>query len=171
MTRRIVSHRGEFARHARVLRGPSRDNEVADREEGLLRSHGRGRLARRLPGQSLCARARRRGRHRGAGVTRLRAVPRPGCGVIPWSAISSNGCADTTNRLCETHRQRQSGFYGLDLYSLHRSMQEVVGFLDNVDPPAAARARSRYSCFDHVSAADDGQAYGFRGGVRRGLVL
>ncbi|MGV0722354.1 erythromycin esterase family protein [Mycolicibacterium elephantis] len=55
---------------------------------------------------------------------------------------------------------RQAGFYGLDLYSLHRSMQEVIAYLDKVDPRAAARARARYACFDHVSA-DDGQAYGF----------
>ncbi|SOX54378.1 hypothetical protein MAAFP003_3054, partial [Mycobacterium ahvazicum] len=64
------------------------------------------------------------------------------------------------NRQCESKRQRQAGFYGLDLYSLHRSMQEVVTFLDRVDPRAAMRARSRYACFDHASA-DDGQAYGF----------
>ncbi|ORA59621.1 hypothetical protein BST23_24060 [Mycolicibacterium elephantis] len=55
---------------------------------------------------------------------------------------------------------QQAGFYGLDLYSLHRSMQEVIAYLDKVDPRAAARARARYACFDHVSA-DDGQAYGF----------
>ncbi|MFM9035262.1 MAG: erythromycin esterase family protein [Mycobacterium sp.] len=55
---------------------------------------------------------------------------------------------------------RQTGFYGLDLYSLHRSMQEVVGYLETVDPRAAARARARYACFDH-SAGDDGQAYGY----------
>ena len=34
---------------------------------------------------------------------------------------------------------------------------------------AAARARSRYSCFDHVSSADDGQAYGFRAASGAGL--
>jgi len=56
--------------------------------------------------------------------------------------------------------RRPTGFYGLDLYSLHRSMQEVVGYLDSVDPAAAARARARYACFDH-SAGDDGQAYGY----------
>ncbi len=55
--------------------------------------------------------------------------------------------------------ERQTGFYGLDLYSLHRSMQEVIGYLDTVDPSAANRARARYACFDH-SAGDDGQAYG-----------
>lgn len=55
---------------------------------------------------------------------------------------------------------RQAGFYGLDLYSLHRSMGEVIAYLDKIDPKAAARARERYGCFDHA-AADDGQAYGF----------
>ncbi|WP_280444700.1 erythromycin esterase family protein [Nocardia brasiliensis] len=54
----------------------------------------------------------------------------------------------------------RTGFYGLDLYSLHRSMQEVVRHLDRTDPHAAQRARARYACFDQVSG-DDGQAYGF----------
>lgn len=57
--------------------------------------------------------------------------------------------------------QRQAGFYGLDLYSLHRSMNEVITYLDTVDPAAAARARVRYACFDHP-AGDDGQAYGYQ---------
>jgi erythromycin esterase-like protein/predicted phosphoribosyltransferase len=63
---------------------------------------------------------------------------------------------------------RGAGFYGLDLYSLHRSIQEVIGYLDDVDPRAAARARTRYSCFDHTSA-DDGQAYGFAAAFGAGL--
>ncbi|MEV6140168.1 erythromycin esterase family protein [Nocardia sp. NPDC051990] len=54
----------------------------------------------------------------------------------------------------------QTGFYGLDLYSLHRSMHEVVRYLDRVDPNAAQRAKIRYACFDHF-AGDDAQAYGF----------
>ncbi|MGD9618502.1 MAG: erythromycin esterase family protein [Mycolicibacterium sp.] len=66
------------------------------------------------------------------------------------------------------HGGRQTGFYGLDLYSLHRSIQEVIGYLDNVDPRAAARARDRYACFDHASA-DDGQAYGFAAAFGAGL--
>ena len=63
------------------------------------------------------------------------------------------------NGRCTADGRRQTGFYGLDLYSLHRSMQEVVGYLDSVDPDAAKRARARYACFDH-STGDDGQAYG-----------
>ncbi|MET8871469.1 erythromycin esterase family protein [Nocardia sp. NPDC004604] len=54
----------------------------------------------------------------------------------------------------------QTGFYGLDLYSLDRSMHEVVDYLDRVDPQAAQRAKSRYACFDHV-VGDDVQTYGF----------
>jgi erythromycin esterase-like protein len=54
---------------------------------------------------------------------------------------------------------RQVGFYGLDLYSLFASMQEVIQFLEKVDPEAAARARYRYSCFD--AFGEDTQAYGY----------
>jgi erythromycin esterase-like protein/predicted phosphoribosyltransferase len=64
------------------------------------------------------------------------------------------------NRLHESNGGRQAGFYGLDLYSLHRSMHEVITYLEKIDPKAAARARERYACFDHATA-DDGQAYGF----------
>ncbi|WP_431096524.1 erythromycin esterase family protein [Polaromonas aquatica] len=55
--------------------------------------------------------------------------------------------------------QRQVGFYGMDLYSLFTSIQEVLVYLDREDPAAAKRARARYACFDH--AAEDGQAYGY----------
>ncbi|MCU1378569.1 MAG: Erythromycin esterase [Acidimicrobiales bacterium] len=51
------------------------------------------------------------------------------------------------------------GFYGLDLYSLFRSIQEVISYLERVDPLAAARARERYSCFDHYRG--EAQDYGF----------
>ncbi len=54
---------------------------------------------------------------------------------------------------------RKVRFYGLDLYSLRSSIEAVIEYLDRVDPSEAARARERYSCFDHVGA--DGQAYGY----------
>ena len=41
------------------------------------------------------------------------------------------------NRRCESQHRRRAGFYGLDLYSLHRSMHEVVTYLDKIDPAAA----------------------------------
>ena len=68
------------------------------------------------------------------------------------------------NRRSET----PAGFYGLDLYSLHRSIHEVINYLDRVDPAAAQRARERYGCFDHA-AADDGQAYGFAAAFGAGI--
>ena len=51
------------------------------------------------------------------------------------------------------------GFYGMDLYSLYRSMAAVLAYLDQTDPEAAQRARSRYACFDHYG--EDSQAYGY----------
>ncbi len=51
------------------------------------------------------------------------------------------------------------GFYGLDLYSLYSSMAEVVNYLEKVDPEAAKRARSRYSCLEHFE--EDTHAYGY----------
>jgi erythromycin esterase-like protein len=54
---------------------------------------------------------------------------------------------------------RQVGFYGLDLYSLFTSMQEVLAYLDQVDPNAAQIARERYACFDHYY--EDSQHYGY----------
>lgn len=53
----------------------------------------------------------------------------------------------------------KTGWYGLDLYSLHASIAAVLAYLDEVDPPAAQRARYRYSCLEHFG--DDPQAYGY----------
>lgn len=40
----------------------------------------------------------------------------------------------------------RTGFYGLDLYSLYRSIDEVLRYLDGIDPDAARVARGRYGC-------------------------
>jgi erythromycin esterase-like protein len=55
--------------------------------------------------------------------------------------------------------ERRIGFYGLDLYSLHRSMDAVLEYLRKVDPDAAARAQYRYACFEMFG--EDPQAYGY----------
>jgi erythromycin esterase-like protein len=52
----------------------------------------------------------------------------------------------------------KTGFYGLDLYSLHASMEAVLRYLEKVDPPVAGRVRDRYACFDHFG--DDVRRYG-----------
>jgi erythromycin esterase-like protein/predicted phosphoribosyltransferase len=55
------------------------------------------------------------------------------------------------------------GFYGLDLYSLHTSMEAVIAYLDEVDPEAAQRARERYACFDQFGR--DPQVYAYEAGI------
>lgn len=52
------------------------------------------------------------------------------------------------------------GFYGLDLYSLYSSADEVIRYLERVDPEAAAAAKARYGCLDHTT--HEPQAYGAR---------
>lgn len=68
---------------------------------------------------------------------------------VGWLRTHNDHAADASQR---------AGFYGLDLYSMFASMQAVVDYLERIDPPAAARARDRYACFDlHGS---EGQEYG-----------
>jgi erythromycin esterase-like protein len=55
--------------------------------------------------------------------------------------------------------ERKVGFYGLDLYSLHSSIDAVLAYLQKVDPAAAKRARDRYACFEHFGA--DPEQYGY----------
>ncbi|MDE2234764.1 MAG: erythromycin esterase family protein [Gammaproteobacteria bacterium] len=55
--------------------------------------------------------------------------------------------------------ERRAGFYGLDLYSLYRSADAVIHYLDRVDPEEGQRARRRYALLDHVR---DPQTYGYQ---------
>ena len=57
----------------------------------------------------------------------------------------------------------KAGFYGLDLYSLFTSIDEVLRYLGTVDPALQAAARARYSCFDHYG--EDTQHYGYTAGI------
>ena len=54
--------------------------------------------------------------------------------------------------------EQRVGFYGLDVYSLHASMQSVLAYLDRKDPNAARAARERYACFDRFG--EEPQLYG-----------
>ncbi len=53
--------------------------------------------------------------------------------------------------------KNKTGFYGLDLYSLHTSIRSVLDYLKKTDPEEAKRARARYSCFEHFGK--DAHAY------------
>lgn len=66
------------------------------------------------------------------------------------------------------HNERQAssgkvGFYGMDLYSLYRSADAVITYLQQVDPEQAAVARKLYACLDHVR---DPQDYGHAAAAR-----
>lgn len=53
---------------------------------------------------------------------------------------------------------RQTGFYGLDLYSLFSSIEVVLNYLDEVDPQTAQVARMRYGCL--LPWSNDPSLYG-----------
>lgn len=57
---------------------------------------------------------------------------------------------------------RQVGFYGLDLYSLHKSMNEVIACLERTDPREADKARILFGCIDRFGR--DPQNYGLLAG-------
>jgi erythromycin esterase-like protein len=64
-------------------------------------------------------------------------------------------------------KTQKAGVYGLDLYSLHASMNSVIAYLDKTDPEAAREARERYSCFEHFG--DDPAAYGMTANQHQSL--
>jgi erythromycin esterase-like protein len=56
------------------------------------------------------------------------------------------------------------GIFGLDLYSLHASIDVVLDYLKKSDHDAYLRAKSRYSCFDNFGG--DTTAYGYAAGTQ-----
>lgn len=56
-------------------------------------------------------------------------------------------------------RAQRVGFYGLDLYSLYRSADAVIRYLDRIDPEQAELGRKRYAALDHVR---EPQVYGYQ---------
>src|ERR1700687_1669595 len=64
----------------------------------------------------------------------------------------------------QAFEDRKCGFYGLDLYSLHASIEAVLAYLGKVDPEAAKQARHYYSCFEHFGK--DITTYGYAAGFR-----
>ena len=108
---------------------------------------------RRRPHPSAGRHARLPGRRRSVGWRRRAAIS----DLIGWLREQ--------NRHLLRDESRQVAWFGLDLYSLFRSMEAVLQFLDKVDPEAAARARARYACFDHFS--DNSQAYGYAASTGR----
>ena len=57
--------------------------------------------------------------------------------LVDWLHAHNGGVDDPDRRV---------SFHGLDLYSLYTSRDAVLAYLDQVDPAAAAVARTRYGC-------------------------
>ncbi|WP_458764189.1 erythromycin esterase family protein [Cupriavidus basilensis] len=56
------------------------------------------------------------------------------------------------------------GVYGLDLYSLYRSADAVIRYLEQIDPDQAELARAHYAALDHVR---EPQTYGYEAATGR----
>lgn len=56
---------------------------------------------------------------------------------LRWLREHNEGIEDLNDRV---------GFFGLDLYSLHTSIEAVLRYLDDVDPDTAHLARDRFGC-------------------------
>jgi erythromycin esterase-like protein len=67
---------------------------------------------------------------------------------VKW--LRSHNLGQSTDTAC--------GFYGLDMYSLYRSAEAVIAYLDDVDYEQARIARQQYAALDHVR---DPQRYGY----------
>ncbi|TYA09921.1 erythromycin esterase family protein [Paenibacillus faecis] len=55
------------------------------------------------------------------------------------------------------------GFYGLDLYSLWESMQQIIGYLQRTGSPLLEQALHAFACFEPYG--EDSQSYGISAGL------
>ena len=72
---------------------------------------------------------------------------------VGWLRAHNDNLAENADKV---------GFFGLDLYSLHASIEAVLDYLEKIDPIAASAARDRYSCFEHFGR--EPEAYGYATG-------
>lgn len=59
-------------------------------------------------------------------------------GLVEWLKSHNEGLPD----------KEKVGFYGLDVYSLRESMEELIDYLEREDPEAVGAARRAYRCFE-----------------------
>ncbi len=68
-------------------------------------------------------------------------------------------------KLCEwmhkynKHREKKTGFYGLDVYSLWESLDAIRGYLEKTDPEALKKATETFRCFEPYK--EDGTSYAY----------
>ena len=92
-----------------------------------------------------------------------------GFGRFPVWMWRNTDIVELVSWLQEYNMDRRSkvGVYGLDLYSLHASIEAVISYLQKVDPEAAEEARRRYGCFEEYG--DDPQTYGLNASAHKSL--
>ena len=61
--------------------------------------------------------------------------------------------------LNNNNKQKKVGFYGLDLYSLWESMDEIIKYLKKVDPSALKNAIDAYNCFEPYNREEEKYAH------------
>jgi erythromycin esterase-like protein len=76
-----------------------------------------------------------------------------------WRNIPTMHFVEWLRDYNKQHSDTKVSFYGLDLYSLYRSIDEVITCLEKIDPEAASQAHYYYSCFEHYR--HDPQAYAY----------
>ena len=62
-----------------------------------------------------------------------------------WETVAFAEWLSDHNRALSVNRK--AGFYGLDVYSLHESLEAIIGYLKRVDPDALAVAEKAFRCF------------------------
>ncbi len=71
---------------------------------------------------------------------------------FPQWMWKNNACADFADWLRAFNSNKvdssKVGFFGLDMYSMYRSMDKVLEYLQHVDPQAASAASERYEALD-----------------------
>ena len=93
-----------------------------------------------------------------------------GFSTVPAMDVAKRRCPRFRRLVARAQRpaklseDRKCGFYGLDLYSLHASIEAVLAYLSKVDPEAAKRARHHYGCFEHFGK--DITTYGYAAGFQ-----
>lgn len=76
-----------------------------------------------------------------------------------WRNVPMIQFIDWLHKYNQEQSSNKVSFYGLDLYSLYRSVDAVITSLKKIDPAAAQEAQHYYSCFDQYR--HDPQAYSY----------
>src|SRR5690606_22515456 len=75
-----------------------------------------------------------------------------------WGNWEIAALADWLKQHNETRPDKQkTGFYGLDVYSLYESLEEILRYLQEVDSPSVEAAKKAFNCF--APYAEDPQQY------------